>query len=348
MSKSSKRLSLYLAILLLATITSAVLRTVALELHLNDDLVYFNSNTLNIISAAVMVALCVFSVSYSFIPKQKMMPASSFVNPQTYIPSGLVAIALIFSGTELLHEFASLQASKAANANISLSVIIILSILFAFISVICFFLNVFFERRESKTRAAFTLAAVMYLALYSGYLYFSTHLPLNAPNKSVDMMAHVALSIFFLYETRISLGRALWKPYVSFGMITAALCFYSSLPSLIFYFTNGASDTAIISASIAENVLVFVLGIYTSCRLSLVLTLVPNKTCTVALAVEKMAQLREEEMQAAETQRQIAESETPRETNSDDSKSAGSNYEMDIASLTNQNLTSDNPDQEKE
>lgn len=348
MTKSSKSLYLYLSILLTATSLAVILRSLALLVHLDENLIYFTSGVLNLLSTVIIVAFCVFAISYFFIPGQKLSPASSFSNPQTYIPSGLSSIALVFAGTELIYAFQEISRVAHKNSNTILPAILILSILFAFASVFCFFLNVFFEKRESRLRAAFTLTTVIFLALYSSYLFFSNDLPLNAPNKSVDLMAHIALSVFFLYETRISLGRSMWKAYVAFGMIAAALAFFSSIPSLVFYFANDLTSDAVISASISENVLVLVLGIYAVCRLSLVATLVPDETCSMALAVEKMAEIRENEILESESESKTTETEQKNEQ-SHSNTHEGSNYEIDISALADITTTpSGDTSQEKE
>ncbi len=346
MTKSSKRLLIYLSTILPITIAAVTLRTVALFLYIDDGLIYFTSNTLITVASAIMMAFCLFSVSYSFIPGQKVLPASSFVNPRTYIPSGLVAISMLFIGGELLSDLMSQLASAKKTDITVMHIILILTTVLAFVCTINFFLNVFYEKRQSRSRAAFSMCAVLFFALYAGYLFFSTDLPINSPNKAVDQMAFVSLSVFFLYETRISLGRHSWNPYVTFGMIASALSLFSSIPALIFYFVSGAVEDAVISQSVAENVLILVSGIYTLSRLSLVLTLVPDEVCNTALAFEKMAKLREDEMESARIARENLDNEEKTPETHDFVPKEGANYEMDFGNLTPSVESSENKDKE--
>lgn len=347
MTKSSKRLALYLAHLLPFTIAAVTLRTIALLLDLDKGLLYFNSQTLITASVAVITAFCVFAVSYSFIPGQKMSPASSFVNPRTYIPSGLAAIAMLFVGCDLVSQIIKGLSAQGSKEESLTPIILALTTVLAFASTANFFLNVFFEKRQSRSRAAFCICTVLFFAFYAGYLFFSKSLPINSPNKATDQMAFISLSVFFLYETRISLGRPAWRPYVTFGMIAASLSLYSSVPSLIFYLANGASDAAIISQGIAENVLTLVLGIYIISRLSLVLTLVPDEICEAALAIEKMAKIRSEEIAEAQKERELSEAREESEIQKT-APDEGANYEMDFTALTDFPDIAKKTDNEKE
>lgn len=332
MTKSMKKILMYLAVFLPLTIVTVTLRTLALLLDLDEAGVYFNNNIMIGISAALSVAFAVFAISFAFDKRCKVSPAASFVNPQTYIPSGLAAVSLVFVAKELFFNLiATLEKQNAKGSNTSvLKITLATAAILSVFCIISFFLNVFFEKRNNRTRAAFAMSCVAFLAVYSIYLFFSENLPLNAPNKATDQLAFIALSIFFLYETRISLGRPIWKLYVSFGLIAANLAFFSSIPSLIYYFVNGASDSAVLSAGIPENVLAFVLGIYVLCRLWLVVTLAPDETCEVALAIEKMAKARIEEINSSK-----AQDENETEKISAAESLDGSNYEIEIPTFMN-------------
>lgn len=333
MTKSTKKILLYLAIFLPITIITSAFRTLALLLDLDKAGVYFENDILITVAAAVCVAFAVFALSFAFDKKCELSPAASFVNPQTYIPSGLAAVSLIFVAKELFTDLIKVvdnSSSKGSNTSI-LNFSLMAAAILSLVCIISFFLNVFFEKRHSRIRAAFTMSCVAFLAVYSIFLFFSERLPLNAPNKAVDQIAFIALSIFFLYETRISLGRPLWKLYVSFGLIAANLAFFSSIPSLIYYFANGAESTAVLSAGIPENILVLVLGIYVVCRLCLVAVLAPDKRCETALAIEKMANARIEEINSSKTNVDEEEDAAAEVSENLD----GSNYEIEIPTFMN-------------
>ena len=110
------------------------------------------------------------------------------------------------------------------------------------------------------------------LALYSIYLYFDNDLPINAPAKIIDQMAYLFAAVFFLYETRLSIGREKWRGYIAFGFIAALISAYSSIPALIYFF---AKETEI-SVSIYEMVLSAALFIFISSRMLLTSELIED------------------------------------------------------------------------
>ena len=57
--------------------------------------------------------------------------------------------------------------------------------------------------------------------------------------------------MFFIGETRLSLGRESWRRYISFAFIGAILTAYSAIPNLIYYIARVES----ISLSIYETLL---------------------------------------------------------------------------------------------
>ena len=120
-------------------------------------------------------------------------------------------------------------------------------------------------------------------------LYFMTETPINSVNKLTDQMAFLFAAIFFLYETRISLGTDKWRAYVSFGAIAALLCAYSSIPALLTYFIKGE----VISASIEESAFVFCLFLFIMARLILTAALPEaSDACEVAI-MDELARARE-------------------------------------------------------
>ena len=94
-------------------------------------------------------------------------------------------------------------------------------------------------------------------------------------------MAYLASAIFFLYESRISLGRDRWRLYISFGLASGLLCCYSAIPSLITYFVKGE----IISDSLAETLLTLSLAVFIISKLMLIPQLYDDKRANI---VEKI------------------------------------------------------------
>ena len=153
-----------------------------------------------------------------------------------------------------------------------------------------FILTALVESHSSTKRGSFGLCTVIFLSLYTAYLYYSTALPLNAPNKTVDEMALLFAAIFFLYEIRLSIGREKWKGYISFGFIAALICGYSAIPSLIVYLAKGE----IISNNIYETALVLTLFIFIMSRLILTGELTEDKECKTVTSLIKFAESRHE------------------------------------------------------
>ena len=124
------------------------------------------------------------------------------------------------------------------------------------------------------------------------YLYFSTALPINSPNKMLDQMAYLLAAVFFLYETRLSFGREKWRPYIAFGFIAATVCAYSSIPSIILYISNGET----VSNTIYESTLTLALFIFIISRIILTAGLIEAKSSPTVSAIAKAAHLRQNEI----------------------------------------------------
>ncbi len=333
MTRSAKRTWLYLALFLIFTAASVALRTIALFVELDSSHIYFEGGILLFISAMICIIFIPLSLSYVFVSEKDMKLYASFKTPGTYIPSGIVSVALLFLGGELFAgNFIFGGALGAGYFSGASSIIALLTTVLAFICALNFFFNVFHEKKESFARASFCLLCALFLGCYAGYLFFSDALPINAPNKAVDQMAYLSLAIFFLYETRISLGRAKWRLYFPMGIIAALLAFYSSIPSLIYLFADGT----LISISLSENVLTLTLGIYVISRASLVATLSPDEMCDTVKAISGMATRRTEDIKNREALCGILDIDVDRTTLSENTTEVGANYEISIPAIAEQ------------
>ena len=301
MTKSAKKTLIYISALIAVGLICIIIRTAALFTQLDTGAIYFNNKTLITISSALSVALTVFCLSFIFVADKDLSLSASFDNAQTYVPSGLVAVALVFMSMDMLNKIVRDYGSVFSRATFSSipSALMLLVAILAPVCIVNFFLNSFLERKENCARAAFCMSCVAFLSIYAAYLYFSPALPMNAPNKTVDQMAYLALAIFFLYETRISLGRSMWKPYIAFGLIAAHLSAYSSIPSLIYYFSSGVS----VSESIAESILTLTLSIFVTSRLLLTIKLSESGINPTAEAILMMSRNREKEIEDSAKER---------------------------------------------
>ena len=157
----------------------------------------------------------------------------------------------------------------------------------------CYFtVSTFIIRRRSMKRADLGIIVLVFICAYVAYLYFSTTLPINAPNKVIDQMAYLGAALFFLYETRLSLGREKWRAYIACGFIAALLLAYSSIPSLVLYFARGR----IMSDSIYETALSFALLFFTLSKLLLTTVLVEDKESPVVTKIIEASKKRSKEI----------------------------------------------------
>ena len=271
MKNKAKLFGIYLPVYLVITVATVTMRTIALFLHFSLETGYFDNKTLIGISDIILILSTIFLLSYICTARRDMRLIPDFTSPATYIPTGIVSVAIIFLIFSLFLRSLSTDTSRGY-----LFIIIIFTAIFAVLSLVHFALTALVESHSSTGRANFGICTVLFLALYSIYLYFSTELPINAPNKALDQMAYLLAAVFFLYETRISLGREMWRVYSAFALATAALTAYTSIPAIITYYVKGyvifgSQNEAFIS--LEEYMLTFALFIYVTAKLFLTITL---------------------------------------------------------------------------
>jgi len=265
MNRNTGTLRTYIVLMLLISVGATALRTVACLSDLDYEYGYFNNKTFIDIANNIALFGSLFMLTYPILAKKAALKPS-FTSAATYIPTGLVSVALLFLSFTLFAKSEAISPlplfSSLSDARVTLC---LLSGVLALVSIVHFFLNAFIEESRATLRAYFAIGTIAFLSIYTSYLYFSTDLPINSPNKIVDQMAVLLCAVFFLYEARISLGRDLFRGYSVFGLISALLCLYSSVPSLVVYFVNGE----IISASVEANLFTLTLFIFITMRLIL-------------------------------------------------------------------------------
>lgn len=304
MKNSHKYLRIYLLSLFTVILAATVLRSIAILTELDFTSGYFDNKVIISIANGLVMAMALLSLTYFAVAKHGELVAS-FGGAVTYVPSGLVAVALIFISAELL------STNIIARGG---TVMGFFTALLALVSVAHFLYNALIVKKENSHRAWFSLATIIFLAAYATYLYFDVSLPLNSPNKIVDMMAFLFSALFFLYETRISLGRDSWRAYISFGIIASLITAYSSIPSIITYFVRGE----VISNSITETALTFTLFIFITARLLMVSELKDNEKSEIAALVFEMEARRKEQIKeniAAREQSELNEANSEEEDN---------------------------------
>ncbi len=288
MKRTKQRLGIYTVLLFLLTMAAVTLKTLALLWDFDFETGYFGDSLLAKISDWILLLGALFSLS--FLATGRITPLrASFSSPAFYIPSGLVGVALLFMSSEL---FTKVLASISENLHLGFGAFgrdLILPVSVALLSLLSigyFALGSLTRSRRDTVRSTFGIITAAALSLYAAYLYFDTALPINAPTKVLDEMAYIFTSAFFLFETRISLGRDKWGAYLSFGMAAALLCASSSIPSLAVYFTRGK----IITHTLAEAVLTFTLFIFTSARVLHAASLRADEKSPLAIISEIMTE----------------------------------------------------------
>lgn len=287
MKYKAKLFGIYLPVFVIFTLTAVVLRSVACFTQYNFTTDYFNGKGLIYAADYITACACVFYFTYVFTTKKDIKLIPSFTSPATYIPTGLVAVALLFIAKSLMSSAISFY-KRLEKPNL-IFIVSLLASVFALLSILHFTLTAVDEKEHSNIRASFGLFTIIFLAFYSAFLYFDTNLPLNAPTKITDQMAYLFSALFFLYETRLSLGREKWRGYISFGFIAAMLTAYSSIPSLLIFFFKNET----ISNTVYESVLTFALFIFITARLLLTGELIADVDSDTASALKAAAEERD-------------------------------------------------------
>ncbi len=264
--KKQLRLWLYLPSVFIITAAGVALRTVATLKNFNFNTGYYADKTLITAASLMMLAAIIIALTYPIFHRDIRLIAS-FEGSRTFIPSGIVSVALLFLAFDFSRRLVTnnLPKSSVIAGDIpALKIIVALCVLFSVLSILGFFLTALSTKREDKSRAWFALSTVVFLLLYSIYIYFNANSPINSPAKLTDMCAYLLCALFFLFETRISLGRSIWPMYISFGMTAFAAAAYSAIPSLIVYFACGE----LISDSIYEIILTLALCVFIAARIT--------------------------------------------------------------------------------
>jgi hypothetical protein len=274
METKQKKLNAYLFLFTLLAAVTVSMRTIASFISL-DRYGYYAGDLCT--SANITAALgCLILFTYAFVHRKDAGKVASFGGPLTYAPGAPLAICLVLLGASFF--------GRATNGALGKLLLPLLGIL-GIASALYFLFAVLYEIKLCDLRAVFGMVCGLFLVLYAGFLYFDTALPINATTKLTDQAAFVLAALFFLYETRISLGLERWPLYTAFGFIASLLCAYSSIPSLILYFFEGK----ILSNSIEESFTVFFLFLYIFSRTVLSLLLKSEKATPFMAALHEDA-----------------------------------------------------------
>ena len=316
--KNKKLIDIYVITLFTAAFSAVILRVFALLRDFDPQTMQFgNSVTMTLANLLVILSIVIFA-GYILFKKENPNLIAKVDNAASFIPSGIVSTALIFMGVHLIKNMNghSLQLLRPIS---------IFAAILAFASAASFFLSIFIEGKSNNLKAAFSISVVIFLALYACYLYFNREVhPTNSQSKIIDQMAYLFSAVFFLYESRITIGRAKWRPYVAFGLMASLCCIYSSLPSLILY----ALDGRLVSDSLIESVLTLTLAIFITSKILQTKGLTPDEECETAKSIAALAEMRQEEIE--ELRRNIHARANDNMEEKDDHSADVANYTFDI------------------
>ena len=292
--KNAKKLTATSLIALLVFLSvSVILRSIALFNSFDWETMHFDNSALFTLSTIFVTVATFAFLSFIFAAPKKYRLAPDGFALETFIPSGILSVSLLFMSVSMLVRFLSPDKQLSAGTPKFVIYIPMVLTILAVLSAAFFLLGIMNSKRLSDSKASLGMCAVAFLVLYGSYLFFAKEIhPTNSPNKIIDQMAYFSSALFLLFETRISLGRDMWRPYVSLGLISALFCGYSSLPALILYIAKNET----ISDSITETVLTLAIFVYVSIKLLMTLRLPNDSQCKVVEAIEKMATERETEI----------------------------------------------------
>lgn len=294
MRKLYELYGIYLPIFLLVLPLTVALRTVALFTEL-AEYGHFENDLLVNISGWITAAAALFFITYMLAGKKNIKLIPSFVSPANYIPSGLVAMAMAMLGAHLLSLATGVDLTSASAYA---RVISIATPLLAFAAAIYFVFASIMIARRSIHRSDFAIVTLIFICMYVAYLCFDTTLPINAPTRIVDEVAYLFIAMFFIGETRLSLGRERWQRYISFAFIGALMTAYSSVPNLIYYFAREKT----VSISIYESLLTFAFFIFIVSKIFLTPMLTKDETSGVVTKIIAAAEARAQALEPAVTE----------------------------------------------
>ena len=303
MNTNSKKLGIYLVIMLVLTAAATVLRSIACVMHLDYSTGFFGNKALVTVADIIIIVTAFGMFSYLFVAPRINLSAS-FSTSATYVTTGVLGVATaflgarIFSYTSIVNTYLQSSKNVVATARL-LPAICAICALMAFASIAHHFFNAFITESKAEIRAYFSIATIVFLGLYSMIIYLDPTLAIGEPTKALRLTAFIFGALFFLYEARISIGREMWRIYTSFGLVAAALCAYTSIPSIIAYFVDGslvsyANRRSL--ASLEESIFLLAMFIFITARLIVTACLNENNENSFIKAFREYATDREREI----------------------------------------------------
>ena len=275
-----------------------VLRTVACLFELDYKTGLFAGSTLSKVSGYTVAAVTILLLLLLAVKIEVTERRASFRGPLTYLPSGVLATALVLSAVNLIEYSAGELGNIFTRA--LLSRFDCLTALLVAVLALCgagyCIASALIPTVRCSLRANLGMLAALGLAAFTVHLFFRTETPINNPAKVADEIAFLSAALFMLSETRVSLGRARWKDYFIFGAVSAVLSGYASLPALVTYITRGE----VISASIQQSLLLFAFMLFSVLKLINALLLDRDRASSFVTAIDSDAIVSEAESEPKE------------------------------------------------
>lgn len=269
LQKRKNRVGFYLPLFLITVPATVVMRTIAYLNNLNAQEHSIDSSLVLVANISLAFFTAIFLLHSASHSRNDSVPQESFSNYTTYISSGLLSVSVIFAVYELLSKsIPSVINSLNTGAAISFGDIgIIASATLGIATAVSFLVNLLIEKKYSQIRALFGIFTTLFFSLYAICSYIDSSSAINVQQKSLTVLSLIFGSVFFLYETRISIGRSKWHSYVAFGLSSAALLYYTSIPAIIYYFTTGSLTPG---SSLIQLIVMLALAIYVTLRVFLI------------------------------------------------------------------------------
>ncbi len=272
------RVGFYLPLFFISAPIIVTLRTIAYLKDMNEY-GHFGGSSLvlaaNITTAVFTILFLLHTFSHH---RNDSVPQEGFFNYSTYVPSGILAVATTFVVYELVASIVPVfKLISAGKATLSIaSIITLVAAVMGIASVIAILLNILIENKHSQLKSLFGIFTVLFLALFSLNIYFDMSSAANVQQRSLTVLSIIFAATFFLFETRTSLGRSKWHAYVGFGLSSAILLYYASIPALVYYFVK---RSIVPGSSIIQLLFMLALAIYITARVFLLAYAQEDEIC---------------------------------------------------------------------
>ena len=157
MNTNSKRLGIYLTIMLCLTAAATALRTVACVTTLDYSSGFFNDKSLITAADIIITVTALGMLSYLFIASRIKLHAS-FSTGATYVPTGVLGVASAFFGTKVLSYAMNISHYRIFPKEMvylenAAKVIGAITAILAFLSIAHHFFNAFITESKAEVRA---------------------------------------------------------------------------------------------------------------------------------------------------------------------------------------------------